>query len=215
MRSAGGNSKIPEARFEHVETKPCGSCHAPTEKSVRRPLDAAALLSAPTDHEERSTLVEAQDFLGVVLAVGRVSAREVQEEARTAGISERTLKRAKQALGVDVEREGEAGKRGGGTWYWSLPGIKGATPKGWHSKSNSDRTDGENPLYVSEEPNETLRGPSVNGSKDGTSVGPLNNFHRFGEECMAGLEPDCLHGYTRGKGCYLCDPEHPYRKDSS
>jgi AAA domain len=92
-------------------------------------LDAAALLSAPTDHEERSTFVEAQDFLRVVLADGRVPAREVQEEARTAGISERTLKRAKQALGVEVGREGEAGKRGGGTWYWSLPTIKGPHSK--------------------------------------------------------------------------------------
>jgi hypothetical protein len=36
MSSAGGDSKIPEARFEDVETKPCGSCHAPTEGSVRR-----------------------------------------------------------------------------------------------------------------------------------------------------------------------------------
>jgi hypothetical protein len=21
----------------------------------------------------------------------------------------------------------------------------------------------------------------------------------------------CVHGYPRGKGCYLCDPDHPYR----
>jgi hypothetical protein len=36
MTRAGGESKIPEARFEPVETKPCGSCHAPTENGVRR-----------------------------------------------------------------------------------------------------------------------------------------------------------------------------------
>jgi hypothetical protein len=23
---------------------------------------------------------------------------------------------------------------------------------------------------------------------------------------------ECGHGYPRGKGCYLCDPHHPYRK---
>ena len=36
MARAGGESKIPEARFEPVDTKPCGSCHAPTENAVRR-----------------------------------------------------------------------------------------------------------------------------------------------------------------------------------
>jgi hypothetical protein len=30
------------------------------------------------------------------------------------------------------------------------------------------------------------------------------------------LEPEqivrCIHGLPRGKGCYLCDPDHPYRR---
>jgi len=77
-------------------------------------LDAAALLSAPTDHEERSALSEAQEFLKEILADGPVLAKDAQEEARGAGIAERTLKRARSALGVVAKREGEPGQRGGG-----------------------------------------------------------------------------------------------------
>ena len=35
------------------------------------------------------------------------------------------------------------------------------------------------------------------------------------EEHTTGLsgggEVKCIHGYPKGKGCYLCDPNHPYR----
>ena len=27
-----------------------------------------------------------------------------------------------------------------------------------------------------------------------------------------GTLKECSHGYSGGKGCYLCDPNHPYRK---
>ena len=40
-------------------------------------LDAAALLAAPADHEERSALSEAQEFLREVLARGPEPASEV------------------------------------------------------------------------------------------------------------------------------------------
>lgn len=78
------------------------------------------------DSEEHLARDEALEFLTAELADGWRPARDVTREARSAGISERTLKRAKQQLGVVVERIGEPGVRGGGAWYWALP-IKGAT----------------------------------------------------------------------------------------
>ena len=137
-------------------------------------LDAAALLSAPTDHEERSALSEAQEFLNEILADGPVLAKDAQEEARGAGIAERTLKRARSTLGVVAERKGEPGQRGGGRWYWRLPEVKGARPKGWPSKPATDRTDGENTAYISQNGDAGLRGPSANGGKRATEDGPLN-----------------------------------------
>jgi len=138
-------------------------------------LDASALLSAPTDHEERSALSEAQEFLREILAEGPVLAKDAQEEARGPGIAERTLKRAKSSLGVIAERKGEPGQQGGGRWYWRLPEVKGAKPEGWHSKPTADRTDGEKTAYINQNRDEMLRGPSTNGVKGATEAGPLNH----------------------------------------
>ena len=137
-------------------------------------LDAAALLSAPADHEERSALSEAQEFLRKVLAEGPEPASEVKREADSAGISKRTLDRARQSLGVASEREGEPGKRGGGTWYWSLPGIKVANPEFGNLNGATDRTRSENAPYISQNGHARLSAPSEGGVKDAEDVGNLN-----------------------------------------
>lgn len=82
---------------------------------------AAQLLEAPVDAEGRSALDEAVDFLRDALADGPQPARDVQRQAREAGIAERTLWRAKARLGVTISRQGEPGKRGGGPVSWQLP----------------------------------------------------------------------------------------------
>ena len=150
------------------------------------PLDASALLSAPTDHEERSALSEAQEFLREVLESGPVAAAEVRQEADSAGIAKRTLDRARQSLGVAAEREGEPGKRGGGKWFWRLPGIKVANPGGWHSKSDIDRTDSENAAYTSQKSGSGLRLPKTEGNMDAKYVGKLND-QRNKEIVVAGV----------------------------
>jgi hypothetical protein len=38
-----------------------------------------------------------------------------------------------------------------------------------------------------------------------------SDYDRHVEERMA----DCIHGYPHGKGCYECDPDHPYRKSGA
>ena len=85
------------------------------------PLDGSAqnLLSsaeATGDAAASTALSEAENFLRVELAGGRVSSKELGARARDAGISDRTLKRAKQALGIKATREGATG-----AWYCILP----------------------------------------------------------------------------------------------
>jgi hypothetical protein len=137
-------------------------------------LDASALLSAPTDHEEKSALSEAQEFLREVLSDGPQAASAVKREADSAGIAKRTLDRARQSLGVVSEREGEHGKRGGGKWFWRLTEVKAANPKGWQSKSVADRTDGENSACLSQERAPGLRLPNAAAVNDASGRGNLN-----------------------------------------
>jgi hypothetical protein len=55
------------------------------------------------------------EFLADVLCEGPVAASQVKEEAEDAGLSERTLKRAKKVMDIVTYRENEAGEgRGAG-----------------------------------------------------------------------------------------------------
>jgi hypothetical protein len=85
-------------------------------------LTAAELLGAPSDEQQPSAVEAAEEFLRDLLADGPVVQREVQTAAREAGISRRTIKRAKEELGVDSVAVREKGKRGIQEWLWSLPG---------------------------------------------------------------------------------------------
>ena len=85
------------------------------------PLDGSAqnLLSnaeAAGDGAASTAMSEAENFLRVELAGGRVPSKELGTRAGSAGISDRTLKRAKQALGVKAVRDGATG-----AWYCILP----------------------------------------------------------------------------------------------
>jgi RecA-family ATPase len=70
-------------------------------------LNAADILREPVDPEQRSALSEAKGFLSKELADGPVAAELVEKDAGAAGISKRTLKRAKRALGVKSEKESD------------------------------------------------------------------------------------------------------------
>ena len=65
--------------------------------------------------QRRARLEDAVAFLRALLVGGPVPALVVQRVARGAGISERTLWRAKQRLGA------LAIKTGSGAWVWTLP----------------------------------------------------------------------------------------------
>ncbi len=77
---------------------------------------AEALISIPTDPEEKTALDEAKDFLKQTLGLGPVVFHDIQKQARQAGIADATLRRAKKVLGVFSQKlEFEGG------WKWVLP----------------------------------------------------------------------------------------------
>ena len=88
------------------------------EGTARELLGQAELSTA--DPDERDALDDAKGFLKMMLADGPVPAKQIKREASDAGHAERTLKRAKQALGVEATKDGYQGK-----WVWTLP-SKGA-----------------------------------------------------------------------------------------
>ncbi len=167
-------------------------------------LDASALLSAPTDHEERSTLTEAQNFLREILEDGSEGVADIKRQANEAGLSWRTVERAKAALGARAEREGESGKRGGGAWVWTLPAIKAATPKGWRPKPNEAHAEEENSAYISQKEGSLFRPPTSGGVKAANGVGGLKEPLSAD---MAGAEMQRANsGPAKALGTYLEKP---------
>jgi hypothetical protein len=146
---------------------------------------AAQLLRAPEDEEEKSALTEAKEFLLSELSQTPVTAKAIKKSAKEAEISERTLRRAKQVLGIRSEKEGD------GSWTWSLQDKEA---EGGHALNVGNvghlgkdaKRDPDNSAYLSEE-------------------------GQGGQDVQASNERRCIHGLRDGKGCYLCDPRHPYR----
>lgn len=90
------------------------------------------------DHSARDLLNEqaiepaarddAKEFLLEALADGPRPAKELFREAREAGVSEITLRRAAKTLGITRRRVSQrGGNRGGGWWEWALPPSAGGT----------------------------------------------------------------------------------------
>jgi putative DNA primase/helicase len=74
-------------------------------------------LSPETD-EDQGVGREARDFLRRLLADGPMTSKAIQKEAGDAGITQATLRRAREKLGAKVDKDGL------GPWTWSLPGGK-------------------------------------------------------------------------------------------
>jgi hypothetical protein len=82
---------------------------------------AADLLRLPARDDQEDAVparVEAEEVLREILAEGPVPARKVKALARDAGIAERTLDRARQAIGAITRREGFGP---GSRFLWALP----------------------------------------------------------------------------------------------
>lgn len=83
---------------------------------------AESLLAAPVDAEDRGAVQDAVDVLRSLLAAGQQPCDSVKAQARGAGISNRTLHRAKAILGVCSRRIGFGNA---GVWFWGLPESAG------------------------------------------------------------------------------------------
>lgn len=77
---------------------------------------ARELLTDPNEQQDeaKTAMESASDFLRQVLADGSTPSKAVQAEAKDAGISPATLRRAADAMGV-IKTKGATG------WYWRLP----------------------------------------------------------------------------------------------
>lgn len=106
---------------------------------------ARIVWEGPTEHRARDLLAdrgehggepvraEAEKVLREILADGPVPARKVKALARDAGVSDRTLDRAREAIGAVTRREGFGP---GASYLWELPGAHARQPHG-------DTDDGE------------------------------------------------------------------------
>jgi len=80
-------------------------------------MDASELLRE-RNGEDQSAFDEASAFLTYVLQHGPLPGRDVEKQAKEAGVSQRTLERAKSRLGVKSIREGFGSES---RWLWKLP----------------------------------------------------------------------------------------------
>jgi putative DNA primase/helicase len=71
--------------------------------------------------QEKSSIGEAMTFVRDLLREGAVASREMFERGKEAGISKRSIERAKASLGVTARHRGEGGPSGRGEWIWELP----------------------------------------------------------------------------------------------
>jgi len=172
---------------------------------------------------------EAEDFLAALLADGPVPKATVEEEAKAANISPGTLRRAKSSLGVIAERENLVrGERGSGRWVWKLPAIE-ETGRGvqLHDVQGAQRGDSEHLERIANDRQQefSLDIPNLQGAQATATSRPSNAGEhleratrgenrvllRGGQEVQGDYRQSCIHGYPGGVGCYLCDPNHPYR----
>ena len=150
-------------------------------------MTADAALAAPDDNEQRRpVLVEAEEFLRNVLGRGAQCAKEVQRQAEGAGIASKTLRRAREKLGVKIRTDGFQGPS-----VWELPpqscpsnpndahqNMMGKIgPDGQDWTPPRDATKGANPSPANpwESPKEP-KGANFCDGPLGEDAGPLSDF---------------------------------------
>ena|GEM_PF-3131823 len=112
----------PESLLFRLETTESGVARVTWEGTSSHQADA--LLAMPSTDDERRAIDDAKDFLLTVLSNGPVASSQVNSEARSAAISDITLRRAKSALGVVSRKEGMTAG-----WVWALPEGAHESPK--------------------------------------------------------------------------------------
>lgn len=167
------------------------------------PYSAASIADEPKSEEERSSIADAVDFLRSELADGPRRAKEMKKAAWDAGVSERTLMRAKKTLKVRSRR------RGVGPcveWVWEIPEAQldtggtfgtlgtldsGATP---NQRTNSNIEDRDKDANQGCQRSHLATLPTLSQGCQGEEAGSLD-----GDAVM-----DCVSGGPDGQGCQGC-----------
>jgi hypothetical protein len=98
---------------------------------------ADEILQAAEAEDDSPAKTEAEDFLRTVLADGPKSSKEIEADAKGAGVSWRTVRRAQKALGIKPKPQTVLrDKPGDGPplvrWYWHLPPTWPPNAQGGH-----------------------------------------------------------------------------------
>jgi hypothetical protein len=79
-------------------------------------ITAAQAMAASQSKEIAPALEEAKQFLAGLIGCDGMNVKEIEKEAKDAGMSWATMRRAKDALKLKSERDGY-----GGPWVWKRP----------------------------------------------------------------------------------------------
>jgi hypothetical protein len=130
-------AKMPEAlAYRLVNDELYGAARVVWDGASRH--TANDLVRARVDEDEAPALTEAARVLKEILADGPLPAGNVKRMAATAGVAERTLHRARHALGVTARRQGWGP---GAHYQWSMPADPPeAMAQGTHGMDAMDAT---------------------------------------------------------------------------
>lgn len=164
---------------------------------------ARELLAEPEadDRREAPAREEAEDWLREMLEAGPIRTEEVKAEAKAAGLTWSTIRRAKDAIGAKAVRQGY-GEDGG--WFWKLPDpvpVKDAHVT-LHPENVSAFDEGER-LWTTARVPEGVK--DAQGAKDAKDA-HLHGVSAFGEHLSTEGDPGTtICPRCNGEGCGWCE----------
>jgi hypothetical protein len=102
------------------------------DEAVLVPRDE--MLSSPEPDEQRTDTEWAVEVLKLELASGPKTVKEIEAEAKSAGITTKVLRLARQKLGIEPKKAGFSGG-----WIWELPGHAGTQEPNEEDVAEVDR----------------------------------------------------------------------------
>ena len=133
--------------------------------------DILGTAEAQEDHDERSALDDAKQFLSATLKDGPVPAKVIRREADEAGHAWATVRRGRKAMGITPKKDG------GGPWMWHLREDAQGSPT--ENMSTLSTFDNQQPFQGVTSPMETgarsrrSRGSTDRVEPDGDSSGHM------------------------------------------